>query len=92
MANVIKEELGMILLREFEFPALITITNIKIDSEFKTAIVKIKIILKNLKDSKSKEVQILKELNKNSNKIFKILLKKLNLKPLPNLQFELDSK
>ncbi|MGC8776030.1 MAG: ribosome-binding factor A [Minisyncoccia bacterium] len=90
MASLIQNELGMLILREFEFPALITITNLKIDSEFKTATAKIKIIFKDIKTPKNKELQILKELNQNKEKFFKILLKKLNLKPLPKIQFELD--
>lgn len=93
MESLISEHLSFLILKEFEFPALITITKIKIDEEFKIANVKIKILPKDIKikNFKNQELKILKELNQNKEKIFKILLKKLNIKPLPKITFELDN-
>jgi len=93
MESLIRDELSLILLKEFEFPALVTLVKVNIDSDFKLAKVKIKVIPKDLKmnlvDQKKLEVKILKELNENKEKLFKILLKKLNLKPLPKITFEI---
>ena len=93
MESLIRDELSLILLKEFEFPALVTLVKVHIDSDFKLAKVKIKIIPKDLKmnllNQKKLEVKILKELNENKEKLFKILLKKLNLKPLPKITFEI---
>ena len=94
MASLIRDELSLILLKEFEFPALVTIINVNVDSDFKLAKVKIKITPKDLKinliEQKKLEAKILKELNKNKEKIFKILFKKLNLKPMPKIVFEIE--
>lgn len=93
MESLILNYLSFLILKEFEFPAIITITNIKIDKEFKTAKAQIKILPKNfkkIKKFKNEEIKILNELNQNKEKIFKILLKKLNLKPIPKIIFELD--
>ncbi|MCX7589584.1 MAG: ribosome-binding factor A [Patescibacteria group bacterium] len=93
MESLILEHLSFLILKEFEFPALVTITNIKIDDEFKNAKAIIKILpkdFKNAKKFKNQEIKILKELNDNQNKIFKILLKKLNIKPLPKIIFQLS--
>ncbi len=90
MESLIKEYLSKFILREFEFPAIVTLTDLKIDSEFKTATAKIKIIPKDLKQSNILEVKIVNELNNNKEKLFKMLLKKLNLKPLPRLKFGIE--
>jgi len=93
MESLIRDELSLILLKEFEFPALVTLVRVNIDSDFKLAKIKIKIIPKDLKmnlvNQKKMELKILKELNENKEKLFKILLKKLNLKPLPKIVFEI---
>ena len=93
MESLIRDELSLILLKEFEFPALVTLVKVNIDSDFKLAKVKIKVIPKDLKmnlvNQKKLELKILKELNENKEKLFKILLKKLNLKPLPKIIFEI---
>jgi ribosome-binding factor A len=93
MESLIRDELSLILLKEFEFPALITLFKVHIDSDFKLAKIKIKVIPKDLKmnlvNQKKLEVKILKELNGNKERLFKILLKKLNLKPLPKITFEI---
>lgn len=96
VASLIRDYLAQIILKEFEFPAIITLINIEIDEQFKKAKAKIKVLPTdlNLKESQIKlqELKILKELNENQNKIFKLLLKKLNLKPLPKIIFELENK
>jgi ribosome-binding factor A len=94
MASLIRDELSLILLKGFEFPALVTIINVNVDSDFKLAKVKIKITPKDLKinliEQKKLEAKILKELNENKEKLFKILFKKLNLKPMPKIVFEIE--
>jgi ribosome-binding factor A len=94
MASLIRDELSLILLKEFEFPALVTIINVNVDSDFKLVKVKIKITPKDLKinliEQKKLEAKILKELNENKEKLFKILFKKLNLKPMPRIVFEIE--
>jgi len=94
MESLIRDELSLILLKEFEFPALVTLVKVYIDSDFKLAKVKIKITPKDLKinliEQKKLEAKILKELNENKERLFKILLKKLNLKPMPNIVFEIE--
>lgn len=91
MESLIRDYLAQLLLKEFEFPALITLTNIQIDNDFKTAKAKIKILETNLKESKTQQLKILKELNQNKEKISRILFKQLNIKPFPKIIFELNS-
>ena len=94
MESLIRDELSLIILKEFEFPALVTLVNVGIDSDFKLAKVKLRVISKDLKmdlvNQKKLEIKILKELNENKDRLFKILLKKLNLKPLPKIVFEIE--
>jgi ribosome-binding factor A len=94
MESLIRDELSLILLKEFEFPALVTLVKVNIDSDFKLAKIKIKVIPKDLKmnlvNQKKLEVKILKELNENKERLFKILFKKLNLKPMPKIVFEIE--
>lgn len=92
MESLIRDYLAQLLLKEFEFPAIVTLMEVKIDDEFKKAKAKIKILPFNIKNSnnfKKEAVEILNKLNQDTEKIFKILLKKLNIKPLPKIYFEL---
>lgn len=83
--DLIQEYLAELLIREFDFDgALVTIKTVAVDSDLKTASVKLSVIPfeKELAtyimvDSRKKELQ-------------RKLLRKLNIRPLPQLKFEIE--
>jgi len=85
-SGLIQEELGKILLREIEFPSstLVTITQVEVDEDMREA----KIVMGVIPDSSAKEVIDL--LVKNRPFLQNLLLKKINIKPMPRIYFELE--
>ncbi len=84
LESLIREELSKILLKEFEFDALVTITGVESDKEYKTAKVKFSLI------PSEKAPDILKYLGKNRNQIQYLLMKKIRINTLPQIRFEID--
>lgn len=83
--SLIREELGKILLKEVELPgALLTITEVKTSKDIDKAVVGVSI----LPSEKSEEA--LKILNRNSRHLQYLLMKKVNLKPMPQISFQVD--
>jgi len=86
IADVLEKELGMILAREFFVDGtLVTITNITVDEDLLHARVKLGII----PEEKAAEVMI--GLEKERGKFQHQLVKKLRIKPVPHIAFEVDT-
>lgn len=85
VAKLIKEELGMIIEKELEFPgALFTITEIEVNKKLETARVEFSVF-----PSSSAE-EVLKILEKSAGRLQYLLMKKINIKPMPRIFFEID--
>jgi ribosome-binding factor A len=85
VANLIQEELGKLMLREVNFGnALVTITGVVIEKKLETATVKISVI------PETKEAGALKTLSGEAGRLQYLLLRKINIYPMPRIHFELD--
>lgn len=85
IASVIQEELGKLLLREFDFgDVLVTITEVAIGEDLQEAKVKLSI----LPFEKEPETFIL--INKRRGELQHKLLKKINIKPMPSIRFQIS--
>jgi ribosome-binding factor A len=83
--KLIREELSKIMLRELEFSgALVTITEVVVNKKLEAAKVKVSIF-----PAEAAE-EVLKTLEKNTGKLQHLLLKKINIKPMPKILFEID--
>ncbi len=87
MASVIQEELGTIFAREFDFNgALVTILSVTVDEKFEEARVRIGIL------PFEKEIEVYTMVESKRKELEHKLLRKLNVKPLPHLKFEIASR
>lgn len=85
VSGLIQEQLGLLLQREMEFPgALVTITDIEANKKLDNAIVKVSVI------PKSQSSKVLEALDKEAPRLQHLLLKKINIKPMPRIKFEID--
>ena len=85
VGKLIREQLSGIIARELEFEnVLVTITEVEVDKKLETAKTRISV----WPVEKSKEV--LSTLNKARNLLQTTLFKKLNIRPMPKIQFEID--
>ncbi|MBI4085344.1 MAG: ribosome-binding factor A [Candidatus Liptonbacteria bacterium] len=83
--KLIREELSKIIGKEMEFgDALPTITDVDVDKKLETA----KVMISVIPSEKAKEV--FDSLSRSKNNLQRILFKKLNMKPMPKIQFEID--
>ncbi len=87
VASVIQEELSAIFSREFDFQgALVTILSVAVDEKFEEARVRIGIL------PFEKELEAYTIVEGRRKELEHKLLRKLNIKPLPHLKFEIASK
>ena len=85
VANLIRDELGKIILKELEFPnAIPTITQVEIDEKLEAARIKVSVI------PSSESEKALKILQEAQRRFQHLLLKKINIKPMPKIRFEID--
>lgn len=83
--GLLKQEVGKIIFQEIDFEnALVTITHVETSPDLKYAKIKIKMI------PDTKEKKILNILAKNIFEIQQILNKKLKMRPVPKIRFEID--
>ncbi len=87
VANLIQEELGKIILREMEFPisTLVTITGVEIPKNMREAQIKLGVI------PESEAPKVLEILSSYRPLLQNLLLKKINIKPMPRIVFELET-
>ena len=87
MASVIQEELGKLFARELNFNgALVTILDVTVDEKLEEARVKLGII------PFEKELEIYTMMEGRRRGLEHALVRKLNVKPMPRLKFEIASK
>ena len=85
VSKLIMEYLNELILREVEVPgALVTITDVEISKDLEHA----KVLVSILPSEKSEGV--LKVLEKSQNKLQFTLGRKLNIRPMPKISFEID--
>ncbi len=84
VGKLIREELSKMILREVELPALATITEVEVDKNLEGARVKVSVL------PASGEKAVMAELAKNAGYLQHLLLKKINIKPMPRIVFVID--
>ena len=85
VAKLIEEELSKLIIRELEFgDSLVTITGADIDGKLERAKIFVSVI------PSPKAGAAMKILEKNAGRLQHLLLKKINIKPMPRIEFELD--
>ena len=85
IASLIKEEISKLIVREIEFPeSLVTITDVGIDDELNRAVISFSVL------PSEKSETALKILGKNRSHLQYLLLRKINIKPMPQIEFKID--
>ena len=85
VGSLIREELSLLILREAEFPgALVTITEVVVDKKMEHAKVKISMI------PSERAGSAIKVLNHMIGNFQHLLNKKMNIRPMPRISFEID--
>jgi ribosome-binding factor A len=86
VSKLIREQLGEIILREVDLPegALATITEVEIDKKLDYARVKLSVI------PSERGTAVLKQFDKQAGHLQHLLMKKINIKPMPRIAFALD--
>jgi len=83
--SLIQSELNKIILKELEFPgALVTITSVEAQKDLNFANISVSVL------PSEKNEEVLKNLDKNKKRLQHLLLKKINIKPMPKLRFKID--
>lgn len=83
--SLIREELGKIILKELEFPdALVTITEVDTSKDIDKAVVGVSVL------PSEKSGEALAVLNRNIRHLQYLLMKKINIKPMPQIVFQID--
>ncbi|MBI1838935.1 MAG: 30S ribosome-binding factor RbfA [Candidatus Colwellbacteria bacterium] len=84
--SVIQEELNKLILKEIDFPlgALVTVSDVAVSSDMEHVKVGISVI----PDTSDNEV--MKILDASRGRLQHLLNKKLNIRPMPKIQFERD--
>ncbi len=85
MASVIQKELSELVQHEIEFRgALVTITHVEVVADLETARVLISVL------PEEKSALVLKVLKKFQLRLQRMLLLKMNVRPMPRISFEID--
>lgn len=86
VAELIQRELSKIILREIEFgpSVLVTVTEVEVKKNLSSAKIKIAAM------PRTAEPKTLISLNEKKFFLQRLLMKKLNIKPMPRIEFELD--
>jgi ribosome-binding factor A len=85
VASLIQEELGQIILREIEFPnsVLVTITGVEVLKDLSQAKIKLGVI------PPDASPEIMSIMDRCRPFLQRLLLKKINIKPMPRIYFEI---
>ncbi len=85
VASLIQGELSAMLVRDLEFPgALVTISEVTVTKKLDFARVEVSVL------PAAKEAEVLKVLEKAQRELQFRLGRKLNIKPMPQIRFEID--
>ena len=98
VAKLIEEELSKLIIRELEFgDSLVTITGADVDGKLERAKIFVSVLPARPnppaggEDGPSSAAEkAMKILTKNAGRLQHLLLKKINIKPTPRIEFELD--
>jgi ribosome-binding factor A len=83
--SLIQDQLSQIISRELEFDgAFVTIMDVDVDKKMERAKIRVSVI------PAAKEDAALDELGRNAGRLQHLLLKKINIKPMPRIMFEID--
>ena len=86
VSSLIREELAQLILREAEFPgALVTITDVVVDKKMDNAKVKISAI------PLERAAGAIKVLDSMAGHLQHLLNKKMNIRPMPRIVFQIDT-
>ena len=93
--SLIKEELGKIILKELEFPdTLVTLTEVNTSNDIDKAVVGVSVLCpygtSPERRPPEKSAEVLRILNRNIRHLRYLLMKKINIKPMPQIVFEID--
>ena len=85
VGNLIRDELSLLILRELEFPnTIVTILDVNVDKKMGLARVGVSVV------PSERAMTALKTLNDARGSLQHALLRKINIKPMPELRFEID--
>ncbi len=85
VGQLIRDELAKLIIKEFEFPGVVvTVTEVTVDKKLETAAAEVSIL------PSEKAEKVLQALKKGEGYFQNLLNKKLNIKPMPQIRFELD--
>jgi len=86
VAGLIEKELSLLIAKNVEFPAgaLVTITKADVDKKLEHAKIGISVL------PSEKAAEVLRILGKVAGHLQYLLMKKVNIKPLPRIVFEID--
>ena len=83
--SLIQRELGLIIARELEFDgALVTIVSVEADRKLEHAEIRVSVV------PETKERDAMKVLEREAGELQYLLMKKMNIKPMPRISFTLD--
>jgi len=83
--SLIREELNKLIIKELEFPgALVTVTSVMVQKDLDYVIVNVSVI------PGGKGNEVLKNLEQNRRQLQHMLLRKINIRPMPEIRFKLD--
>lgn len=85
VSSLVQEEFNKIILRELDFGgALVTVTEVDVQKDLDCATVNFSVI------PVEKSKAVLEILNKNRRHLQHLLLKKINIQPMPEIRFRID--
>ncbi|MEK7077132.1 MAG: 30S ribosome-binding factor RbfA [Patescibacteria group bacterium] len=85
VGKLIREELSLIILKELEFPgALLTITEVEVNSKLEHAVVRVSVI------PSERAEEALNKLQESRGRLQHLLFKKINIRPMPKIDFRID--
>ena len=83
--SLILEELNKLILKELEFDgALVTVSGVEVQKDLDYSNINISVI------PVQKSVEVLKILNASRRHLQHLLLKKINIRPMPEIRFKID--
>lgn len=85
VSSLIRQELNNLILKNLEFlDTLVTITDVDVSAKLERAEVKISVL------PGEQAAAVLKILEKNRGRLQHLLLKRINIRPMPRISFEID--
>ena len=92
VSSLIQEELGKIIVREVEFAegVLVTITGVDVGAKLERAVVWLSVLSPGNGGPYDSGDAALAVLKKRAGELQHLLMKKINIKPMPRIEFQID--